>query len=266
MIASRHRLASTLNPMASPLAAAKQQLRNTVKQRLSSVSAESIVAQSGNVFESLKAFKPYVEARRISIYLSMPSGEVQTDVIVRHALASGKQVFVPYLHKSPLDAPDTPARVMDMVHLKDMHDYESLERDRWGIPSIDPATVHQRQRILGGPDAHHSDQAGLDLMLLPGVAFEFDESGAVRRLGHGKGFYDYFMNRYLAKTKSLDHDARSTLFYGLALTEQLLSGGPGEQVPMGQYDRTLHGLVLGNGQIKESINAPDGVATHVPDV
>ncbi|KAG6020549.1 hypothetical protein E4U41_002814 [Claviceps citrina] len=239
--------------MASPLTVAKQQLRSMVKQRLSSVPAESITAQSRSIFESLKNFKPYVDARRISIYLSMPSGEIQTDAIVRHALDSGKQVFVPYLHKSPLDTSDTPARVMDMVHLKNIQDYESLKPDRWGIPSIDPATVHERQRILGGPDAHHhSDRAGLDLMLLPGVAFDLDEAGAIRRLGHGKGFYDHFMNRYLAKTRSSDTEARPTQFYGLALTEQLLSGGPGEQIPMGQYDRRLHGLVLGNGQIKQS--------------
>lgn len=182
----------------------------------------------------------------------MPSGEVQTDAIVRHALVSGKQVFIPYLHKSPLETPNTPTRVMDMVHLKSIQDYESLQLDRWGIPSIDPATVHERQRILGGPDVHRSDQAGLDLMLLPGVAFDFDESGAIRRLGHGKGFYDFFMNRYLAKVASPSNEARPILFYGLGLTEQLLSGSPEEEIPMGQYDRRLHGLVLGSGQIKES--------------
>ncbi|KAG5950403.1 hypothetical protein E4U53_005145 [Claviceps sorghi] len=244
--------------MASPLTAAKQRLRNMVKQRLSTVSPEAIAAQSRNIFESLKTFRPYVDARRISIYLSMPSGEVQTDAIVRHALASGKQVFVPYLHKPPLNPPNplnTADRVMDMVHLKDVKDYESLELDRWGIPSIDPATVPRRQRILGGPDAHHSDQAGLDLMLLPGVAFDFDESGNVQRLGHGKGFYDRFMNQYLAQARSPDNEAGSTpptQFYALALTEQLLSGCPEQRVPMGEHDRRLHGLVLGNGEIKQS--------------
>ncbi|KAG5984802.1 hypothetical protein E4U55_003167 [Claviceps digitariae] len=259
--------------MASPLAVAKQQLRTMVKQRLSTVPPESVKAQSKaawkfpppssaspaalspvrrNIFESLVTFKPYVDARRISIYLSMPSGEIQTDAIVRHALESGKQVFVPFLHKPSPNAQDFPPRVMDMVHLKDIQDYESLKLDRWGIPSIDPATVHERQRILGDPDAHHSDEAGLDLMLLPGVAFDFDESGDVRRLGHGKGFYDRFMNQYLAKTRSSDNEARPTQFYALALTEQLLSGRPEQRVPMGPYDRRLHGLVLGNGQIKQS--------------
>ncbi|KHN94207.1 5-formyltetrahydrofolate cyclo-ligase [Metarhizium album ARSEF 1941] len=238
--------------MTLPLSAAKQQLRSLMKQRLAAVPADSITAQSRRIFESLKDFRPYLEAKRISIYLSMPSGEVQTDAIVRHALEAGKQVFVPYLPRSSLDTPGTPARVMDMVHLRDIQDYEGLHRDHWGIPSIDPATVHERQRILGGPDAQRSDQAGLDLMLLPGVAFDFDESGAVRRLGHGKGFYDFFMNRYLAKTASPANEAKVVLFYGLALTEQLLSDSSGEHIPMGPYDRRLHGLVLGSGQIQET--------------
>lgn len=209
------------------------------------------------IFEALKDFKPYKDAGRISIYLSMPAAEVQTDAIVRHALDAGKQVFVPYLHRSPLETSDTPARVMDMVRLQSIQDYESLQLDRWGIPSIDPATVHDRQRILGGPDVHRSDKSTLDLILMPGVAFDFDEAGSVRRLGHGKGFYDFFLNRYLAKMDpsggSLDRPP--LLLYGLALTEQLLSASSGEQVPTGPYDRNLHGLVLGSGQIRESSNS-----------
>lgn len=204
-----------------------------------------------NIFESLRDFKPYKDATRISIYLSMPAAEVQTDAIVRDALAAGKQVFVPYLHKSPLETPDTPARVMDMVHLRSVQDYESLTLDRWGIPSIDPATVHERQRILGGPDAQRSDAATLDLMLMPGVAFDFDEAGSVRRLGHGKGFYDFFLNRYLAKQGSSTERPPLRL-YGLALTEQLLASGSGEEVPTGAHDRRLHGLVLGSGEIRQS--------------
>lgn len=183
----------------------------------------------------------------------MPSAEVQTDAIVRHAIDSGKQVFVPYLHKSPLETPDTPARVMDMVRLGSIQDYESLKLDRWGIPSVDPATVHQRQRILGGPDVHRSDMAGLDFMLVPGVAFEFDEAGALRRLGHGKGFYDFFLNRYLALAASPDSGKTPISLYALALTDQLLTGSSAGQIPMGQYDRPLHGLILGDGSIKYAV-------------
>ncbi|KAK0643248.1 5-formyltetrahydrofolate cyclo-ligase [Cercophora newfieldiana] len=186
------------------LKAAKQQLRLLMKQRLGAISHESAMSQSTIVSNTLKTFKPYVEAKRVSVFLSMPSGEIQTDAIVRDALKSGKEVFVPYLHKNPLPSPDLPARVMDMVRLKDIRDYESLKPDRWGIPSIDPSTVHERQRILGGPDAQHSDKTFLDLVLMPGVAFDRDPStGVIRRLGHGKGFYDYFINLHNAKLSAL---------------------------------------------------------------
>jgi 5-formyltetrahydrofolate cyclo-ligase len=211
------------------LSAAKQQLRSLMKQRLGAIPHESAISQSRVVSNTLKTFKPYVEAKRVSVFLSMPSGEIQTDAIVRNALASGKEVFVPYLHRNPLPSHDLPARVMDMVRLKDLRDYESLKPDRWGIPSIDPATVHERERIFGGPDAQHSDQIFLDLILMPGVAFDRDpQSGAIRRLGHGKGFYDYFINRHKAKLSTL----------GM------------QEHPVGPLDQPLDGLILGNGDVE----------------
>lgn len=190
-----------------------------------------------------------MDAGRISVFLSMPSAEVQTDDIVRHALASGKQVFVPYLHKSPFTSNSAmPARLMDMVRLSDVQDYESLKRDRWGIPSIDPATVHERQRVLGGAEQHF-DHATLDLVLMPGVAFDAaPESSEIRRLGHGRGFYDLFLERYAEKLERLSVKGPSVLLYGLGLKEQFLSSAT-EEVPVGPYDQPLHGLILGDGKM-----------------
>ncbi|KAK2932515.1 5-formyltetrahydrofolate cyclo-ligase [Fusarium oxysporum f. sp. vasinfectum] len=219
--------------MASSLPAAKQQLRSLMKQKLSKITQDSITTQSRCIFETLKEFQPYKDARRISIYLAMPTAEVQTDAIVRHALSAGKQVFVPYLHKSPFQTPDTPARVMDMVHLKDVQDYESLKLDKWGIPSVDPTTVDARKRILGGSDVQRS----------------------IRRLGHGKGFYDFFINRYMAKleTKDIAHENPLHL-YGLALTEQMVPATSELQIPTDTHDRRLNGLILGNGEIKAGVH------------
>lgn len=198
------------------------------------------------IFETLKNNASYKKANRISIYLSMPAAEVQTDAIVRDALSSGKQVFVPYLYKSPLDIPNTPPRIMDMVHLKNIQDYESLAKDKWDIPSIDPETVSSRERILGG-DA----MATLDLMLVPGVAFDTGSDGSIRRLGHGKGFYDFFLNRYFSSADENGGKGASLHLLALGLNEQFLAGGEAPEIPMGQYDRKLHGLVLGNGKVLE---------------
>lgn len=186
----------------------------------------------------------------------MPGCEIQTDPVVRHAFASGKQVFVPYLHKSGLAPGDGPARLMDMVSLKGIQDYESLQRDKWGIPSVDGATVHERQRSIGELDGERSVDAALDLILLPGVAFDLDpETGAVRRLGHGKGFYDYFLHRYALATKAekaSSNDGSSVLLYALAFKEQILSTDAGEAVPVGPHDQPLDGVIIGDGQIKQA--------------
>ncbi|KAK9773565.1 hypothetical protein AB5N19_11043 [Seiridium cardinale] len=240
----------------STLSAAKNQLRSVMKQRLANISQDSIVSQSSLVFNSLSRFEPYINAKRVAVYLSMPNGEIQTDPIVRHALSAGKQVFVPYLHKSGLSNGEGPARLMDMVSLRDIADYESLRRDKWGIPSVDAATVNDRQRSVGELEGKSSRDAPLDLILMPGVAFDTDPTtGTVRRLGHGKGFYDYFLHRYAlrATEKERASDGHpAVLLYALGLSEQFLLASSGESVPVGPHDQPIDGLFLGSGELKQS--------------
>ncbi|KAI9054737.1 hypothetical protein LZ554_001888 [Drepanopeziza brunnea f. sp. 'monogermtubi'] len=235
------------------LKAAKKELRSLMKQKLSSISSESTIAQSTIIFKNVASFEPYQQAKRVGIYLSMPTGEVQTDAIVRHALESGKQVFVPFLHKARDPPPDTPRSVMDMVDLTSLSDYESLERDSWGIPTIDAATVEKREHILQGS---MKESKPLDMILVPGVAFDIDpKSGYVRRLGHGKGFYDYFLHRYVQSRGSQIRETTSpgtdVLMCGLALREQFLATETGFSVPVGDHDNLLHSLVVGDGKVLE---------------
>ncbi|ORY62924.1 uncharacterized protein BCR38DRAFT_344788 [Pseudomassariella vexata] len=240
----------------SSLRVAKDQLRLSMKTRLKLLSNDAIASQSSQVFDALLTFRPYINAKSVAIYLSMPGGELQTDSIVRHALSSGKQVFIPYLHKSGLQPSDGPARLMDMVSLKGIADYESLQRDKWGIPSVDAATVSQRKRSVGELGGDKSEDAALDLILMPGVAFDRDPiSGTVRRLGHGKGFYDYFLHRYAMAAAEADKASNgrpTVLLYALGLREQFLSPTSGESVPVGPHDQPIDGVLLGDGEIIES--------------
>jgi 5-formyltetrahydrofolate cyclo-ligase len=206
--------------------------------------------------------RQYRDAKRISVYLSMPSGEIQTDEIVRHALSAGKDVFVPYLHRNEqAEAPSgesasgVPKKVMDMVRLRGVGDYEGLERDAWGIPTV--TEVEGRERVLGGSGEGGGEGriVSLDLMLMPGVAFEVEgvEGGKVRRLGHGKGFYDYFLHRYRSFDKGTEKGAHAGMaLFGLALREQFLIDGEEPHVLVGPHDSLLGGLIVGNGQIIES--------------
>jgi 5-formyltetrahydrofolate cyclo-ligase len=246
------------------LKAAKKELRSLMKHKLSAISRESIDRQSSfvpaslkffnwcapgsAVFKTITDFKPYQEAKRIGIYLSMPAAELQTDALVRHALGAGKQVFVPYLFKRSDPPPDTPKSVMDMVDLRSLSDYDSLKRDSWGIPTIGADTVHHREHVLS------KESLPLDMILMPGVAFDIDrKSGFIRRLGHGKGFYDYFLHRYVARQgsekKKLEMGPETdALLYGLAFEEQYLEPDAGPSVPVGEHDNPLHGLFVGNGK------------------
>ncbi|KAJ2980674.1 hypothetical protein NQ176_g2495 [Zarea fungicola] len=191
--------------------------------------------QGNAIFETLQASKQYKEADRISIYLAMPAAEAQTDAIVRHALAAGKQVL------RPLPA-----------HLESLRTGHPCPQHGHGTPAhIDAAAVSGRERILG--DARSGSgraPATLDLMLVPGVAFNADPDGGIRRLGHGKGFYDFFLNRYFERVAEHGGHGRSLHLLGLALKEQWLSEAHGEEVPMGLHDRKLHSLILGSGETK----------------
>lgn len=179
----------------------------------------------------------------------MPTGEIQTDAIVRHALSTGKKVFVPYLFKPSNPPADTPKSLMDMVDLRSLSDYDSLKRDSWGIPTIGSDTVDEREHVLS------TQSEPLDMILMPGVAFDVDhKSGFIRRMGHGKGFYDYFLHRYMQSRgsridKRVEGPRTDALLYGLALEEQFLESDAEPSVPVGEHDNLLHGLFVGNGKI-----------------
>jgi 5-formyltetrahydrofolate cyclo-ligase len=216
-------------------------------------------AETGSkVLERLKTLPAYERATNISIFLSMPGGEIQTAGMVRHAFETGKSVFVPFLYKTPKPAEDGPARVMDMVRLQSLKDYESLKNDKWGIPSVDTKTVHERQRLLGGPDAESAQTAALDLVLMPGVAFEVDTDKNIRRLGHGKGFYDLFIRRYRKKLETLGRGNHSVTLCALALNEQLVVAGEGDHIPVGPLDQPLDAIILGSGDIIQGTNDKEG--------
>lgn len=137
----------------------------------------------------------YKDAHRISVYLSMPGGEISTSSIVRDALDQGKKVFIPYTYNLSEPEEGQPESIMDMVELQSMNDFESLEPDKWGIPTPSKDSVLSRANCFGGTGITKGDTSntpdGLDLIVMPGMAFD----SKFGRLGHGKGFYDYFLTR-----------------------------------------------------------------------
>jgi 5-formyltetrahydrofolate cyclo-ligase len=201
----------------------------------------------------------YQAARRISVYLSMPGGEISTTDIVRNALDEGKKVFIPYTYTLDTPSQGQPKSIMDMLELHSMNDFDSLKPDKWGIPTPSKDSISSRANCFGGTGVTNgktdSVKDGLDLIVMPGMAFD----AHFGRLGHGKGFYDFF----LARCHHVSHmPFRGKNYWysvcgglgltdhvkvGLSLTEQLLP--PNESVPMDSSDFRLDALVTGAGEL-----------------
>ncbi|KAF2489344.1 5-formyltetrahydrofolate cyclo-ligase-like protein [Lophium mytilinum] len=226
----------------------KKELRQRIKLVLAGLSQESITSQTSNAVETLLSMPEYKAAKRISIYLSMPSGEISTSGIVHDALKEGKRVFIPYTYKMGNPREGQPKSIMDMLELTSMNDFASLKPDGWGIPSLDKDSISDRENSFGGKgltdgtlEGLNEADSGLDFIVMPGMAFD----SSFGRLGHGKGFYDFFLER--CQTHSTETSARKPFLVGLALAEQLLTAK--EFVPMDTTDWRLDALVLGTGQL-----------------
>jgi len=200
--------------------ALKRSFRKDVSSRLSSLSSSFITSQSLALQKIFLNSELYQSAKRVGIYLHMP-GEAATDLILADLLKEGSPriCFVPCIRGGDIS----------MVRLFSVEDFHSFIPNKWGIP--EPPPVGDRQR----DDLFESDQ-GLDLLLVPGLAF--DAHGG--RLGRGKGYYDRFLAKYFQKWNP---STVSTV--GYAFDEQIV-----DKVPRESHDKLVD-FVLTPSQLYE---------------
>ncbi|KAL4803150.1 hypothetical protein BDV18DRAFT_145221 [Aspergillus unguis] len=230
--------------------AAKKDLRKRMRDILQRIPADSITHQSRAVASRLFSLPEYQKARRIGVYLSMPSGELSTTAIVEDALKNQKEVFVPYIHTIETTTTQQKTSIMDMLALESMDEFLSLEPDKWGIPSLKQDQASNKRNCFGGiglASALATDTtvstSGLDLILMPGMAFDTE----FRRLGHGKGYYDSFLTRYLRWEAERGVEARDMpLLVALSLKEQTLT--PPDEVPVTNHDWLVDVVINGDDQ------------------
>ncbi|KAI9930225.1 hypothetical protein ASPWEDRAFT_290217 [Aspergillus wentii DTO 134E9] len=254
--------------MMAGLQTAKKDLRRRMRDVLKNIPNESILNQSKVATNKLFSLSEYQNAKRIGVYLSMPFGELATTSIIQDALTNGKEVFIPYIHS--IESPSTQKKtsIMDMLALGSMEEFRGLEPDKWGIPSLKETQVINRKNCLGGYGVQSlkaEEQAthGLDLIVMPGMAFDPE----LRRLGHGKGYYDHFLTRY--SKQEADSKPSKMPFLGekaarftvgttkkhsltrphtvaLSLKEQVLP--PTEEIPVADHDWPLDAIIVGDDQ------------------
>jgi 5-formyltetrahydrofolate cyclo-ligase len=179
----------------------KQLLRREVKARLASIDAETIATASREACSRLITLPAFATASQIMLY--MPLGhELDPALIAFECERLSKGLWLPRTNwelrqMSVAKAPSPSTQAPN----------SSLITTRHGLREPYPA-------------AATADPVTLDLILVPGLAF--DPRGG--RLGRGAGFYD----RFLA---DLRHAGGKASFVALALDEQIL-----ESVPMDRHD------------------------------
>lgn len=196
------------------LAPRKQSMRKKISKQLSRLSNAEVLMQSNAIVDRIASLEEMRQSSAVSVYVNMPRKEVVTfPRLISWLFEEGKAVYIPKVY-GPGNADMKMLRVQSLAH------FESFETNCWGIPEPSDA------------DAALMDDAALtgevDLVLVPGVAFDSE----CRRLGHGRGYYDYFLTSlHEARLQQNLPDAKTI---GLAMSDQII-----DSVPVGSFDKTL---------------------------
>ncbi|MBE5881140.1 MAG: 5-formyltetrahydrofolate cyclo-ligase [Lachnospiraceae bacterium] len=177
----------------------KKQIRKDMLAKRETLSAHERLEMSSEIISRLKQLPEFLQAKQILIFAGYGS-EPDTLPFIEECVAGGKKVFCPVV-------------LGDEMEFFEITDTEQLRTGYKGIPEPEPSE-ERRYRAQEK-----------DLMILPGVAFDFSGN----RIGYGKGFYD----RYLAKSFSGEMTA-------IAFSFQILEK---ERIPAEATDRTVHCIV-----------------------
>lgn len=186
-----------------PDSSAKAELRTRMRELLRGLPATQLASESQAVSQRIREHPRFRSASSVMLFLPM-HGVPEVDLTLAFQPAAGKRFFAPRV--------DWAGRTMAAAEIL-----------------IDPATAAPRWvrgprgLLEPGPDAPTVEPRQLDLIIVPGLAF--DPFGG--RLGRGAGFYD----RFLSEIRG--HQPRPAL-WGAALACQMV-----DRVPRDVWDIPL---------------------------
>lgn len=196
--------------------AKKKELRKKIRDAVKRLTVEDIHEQSQQVWDRLTDFPTYQAAKSVGLFLSMPMGEINTDPILKHAVESGKNVYVPVVgvnfELSQMELLKVAMETPDPIF------HKQWPKNRWNIPEPAP----DMPKILAKP-------GDIDLLVVPGLGF--DEN--CNRLGQGKGYYDRFIARMTVNDTPLP-------LVGVALEPQLVW----TDIPVNAHDKQMDMVIL----------------------
>ena len=175
----------------------RSQRKNEIRERAHAARREQANKDevSQQITDRVMALAEYQAAQCVMWYVDVRA-EARTRHALPQALESGKKIVIPYCVDGELE----------LFHLQSM---EELETGMYKI--LEP------REDLRGVASKRVDVGELDLILVPGVAF--DARGG--RTGHGKGYYD----------KLLENAKPETPLIALAYECQMF-----DEIPMQDHD------------------------------
>lgn len=141
---------------------AKQALRKDMAAKKSAFTATELLERSVAILRRLEECPLFQEAEQVALYHALP-GEVQTAAFIERWYQE-KRLFLPLV-------------VGDDLRLLRYTGSESLQKGAFGI--WEPK-----------PDGEEAVEEAIDLIIVPGVAFD----AQCHRLGRGRGFYDRLLS------------------------------------------------------------------------
>ncbi|SFU43861.1 5-formyltetrahydrofolate cyclo-ligase [Clostridium sp. DSM 8431] len=171
----------------------KKTLRKEILKKRGNISKEERTVFDNIIKEKLEGMDFFNKANNIFIYVGFGS-EINTIDYINEFLKMGKRIFVPRTNEEN--------KTMDAVEIK----------------SLDSLVKSGKYQILEpSKEIKAAEKSDLDLVILPGVAFD-DKGG---RVGYGAGYYDKYL-------KGLSEDIpKAALCYDFQLIDK---------VPMEEHD------------------------------
>jgi len=144
----------------------KHEIREHIRHKKAQISDKEKQIQSAAVFEKIENLTEFQNAQNILVYWSMPDELSTHNFIIKWSRK--KQLLLPVVKG-------------DEMLIKPFSSKDELKQGSLGIwePDVQKEFLH-----------------AIDLVIVPGMAFDKDKS----RLGRGKGYYDkYFINKNVVK-------------------------------------------------------------------
>ncbi len=139
----------------------KNSLRAHVRMQKKLLPMQVRQKEEREVWRAVESLLVFVEARHVLLYHSLPD-ELSTRMLFERWHSMGKTLYLPVVVGD------------DLV-----------------VRSYTPATMQQGAYGIYEPQGSEVDEAEIELIVVPGVAFD----AAGNRLGRGKGYYDRLLSR-----------------------------------------------------------------------